>query len=240
MLLSNPPPPTAARRRTSSRTVAPDSPPPAAFHGATGTRGYLGPATVLDVNEAKRLVRVEWEHAGRTVSGWARPALASPSGFRRGDVALAMTQDAEDIYLVGILESAAEKAVPPAAPAKSSDADVVQVRSKDGDLVVEYHPASGRTVVNVENGDLEFVTRNGSISFHAAQTISLVAHRLETDVDTVVSKAGNVYETVKELAQLEAGRTRTLVEESCLLKARDAFLCAEGDFKVDGAQIHLG
>jgi len=63
---------------------------------------------------------------------------------------------------------------------------------------------------------------------------------LETRAATVISHAGNVYETVEELAQLQAGRQRTLIQGSCHLKARDAFMKAEKDFKVDGEQIHLG
>ena len=68
----------------------------------------------------------------------------------------------------------------------------------------------------------------------------MAAPRLETEAQTVVSKAANVYQTVEDLTQLQTGRMRTLVEGSCHLKARDAFLKAEQDFKVDGEQIHLG
>ncbi|MGH7995886.1 MAG: DUF3540 domain-containing protein [Opitutaceae bacterium] len=213
-----------------------------------GRQGYLGPATVLEVDEAESLVVVQWERDGRPFSACARPALSAPARLRPGDVALALTQDMEEVYLIGILET---RPVSPQAPIPSPDrpltgadpqaaAEVVPLRSKQGALVVEYHPESGKTRVNIDEGDLEFVTRNGSISFNASDKISLAARRLETEAGTVVSKAANVYESVAELAQLQAGRTRTLVKGSCLLKARDAFLKTEADFKIDGEQIHLG
>jgi hypothetical protein len=213
--------------------------------------GYLGPATVLEINDREHLALVQWEAAGQPCLSWARPAMVASSQLQPGDVALVLSQDLQDFYLVGLLT--AHTALPEPAPARlqtqsgagvavtqAAGQEVVQVHSKQGALVLEYHPESGKTVVNVETGDLEFVTRKGSIAFHSAQKISFVAHRLETLADTVVSKARNVYRTVEELTQLQTGRLRMLVKGSCHLKARDAFLKAEQDFKVDGDQIHLG
>lgn len=209
--------------------------------------GYLGPATVHDLNERERLVLVQWERAGQPCLSWARPALLGSAQLQPGDVALVLSQNLEDFYLIGILTKSSRPPAPLQTPAgasvtvaQSAGEEIVQVHSKQGALVLEYHPESGKTLVNVETGDLDFVTQNGSISFQSAQKISLVAHRLETQAETVIEKAANVYQTVAELTQLQTGRMRTLVKGSCHLKARDAFLKAEQDFKVDGEQIHLG
>lgn len=259
MLKSTQPCPAAERRPLNQResshnektgTLASAAPPAGLLAGISPT-GYLGPAVVLEVNDRERLVLVQWERAGQPCLSWARPALVGSAQLQPGDVALVLSQNLEDFYLIGILTESlrSQPAVP--APlqtpsgasvvmAQSAGEEVVRVHSKQGVLVLEYHPESGKTLVNVETGDLDFVTQNGSISFQSAGKISLVAHRLETQAETVVEKAANVYQTVEELTQLQTGRMRTLVKGSCHLKARDAFLKAEQDFKVDGEQIHLG
>jgi hypothetical protein len=212
--------------------------------------GYLGPATVLESDPRARLALVQWSRAGQPCLSWARPAVAASPALKPGDETLVLSQNLEDFYIVGLLTEKAPPQPEVAAletragarvtVAPGAGGEVLQLRSRQGALVVEYHPESGKTVVNVEDGDLEFVTRRGSIAFKSAQTISLSAPRLETEANTVVAKADNVYQTVAELSQLQTGRMRTLVEGTCLLKARDAFLKAEQDFKVDGQQIHLG
>ena len=70
--------------------------------------------------------------------------------------------------------------------------------------------------------------------------IRLLAGRLETVARTVMSNAENVYQKVEKLAQLQAGRVRTLVRSSWHIKARDTILKAEKDYKVNAEKIHLG
>jgi hypothetical protein len=216
----------------------------------TPETGYLGPAAVVDINERDRCALVQWERSGQTCRSWARLALVAPVQPRPGDIALVLSRNLEDFYLIGLLTESSDR-LPAAEPlqtrsgarvavTQAAGEEVVQVHSRQGALVMEYHPESGKTLVNIETGDLEFVTQNGSLAFRSAKKITLVAPRLETHAETVVAKAVNVYETVEELSQLQAGRTRTLVKGSCHLKARAAFLKAEQDFKVDGEQIHLG
>ncbi len=212
---------------------------------AVSPAGYLGPATVLDLNERERLVLVQWQRAGQPCLSWARPAMVTAKALQRGDTVLVLSQNLEDFYLIGLLSAPSPAPLTTQAGARvavsqSAGEEIVQVHSKQGALVLEYHPESGKTLVNVEKGDLEFITHDGNIAFHSAQKISFVAHRLETLAETVVSKAKNVYRTVEELTQLQTGRLRMLVKGSVHLKARDAFLKAEQDFKVDGDQIHLG
>lgn len=236
---------------TKSQTPNRREPEPASLLAGVSQTGYLGPATVLDINQPDRLVLVQWNKEGQPCLSWARPALVTSTQFKPGDLALVLSQNFEDFYLIGLLSEPASvaqaaptqvmtKSGASVATTRSAGEEIVQVHSKQGALVLQYHPESGKTVVNVQTGDLEFVTHNGNIAFRSAQKISFVAHRLETLADTVVSKAKNVYRTVEELTQLQTGRLRMLVKGSCHLKARDAFLKAEQDFKVDGDQIHLG
>ncbi len=240
--------PSRARVRANSRATERANPPPP-FPAAPGRDGYLGPGTVLAIDASENRAQVKWEDAGKSTVIWARLALAAPASLQPGATALVLTQDRRNAYIIGVLAERPAAAASPAAEAgrepqatvvRPAANETVRVLSRQGELVVEYDAASGKTIVNVEHGDLEFVAREGGIAFRGARKISLVAPRLETQADTVVAQAGNVYETVSELKQLQAGRTRTLVKGTCLLKARDAILNAEGDFAIDGKQIHLG
>src|SRR5437763_2842277 len=142
---------------------------------------YLGPATVLELNEEDQLVLVQLQTGGELRRSWARPAIVSSCGVKLGEVALVISQNMVEFYIIGWLE-AVRPAWPHAATVETksgarmsldhrSNEEVLQLHSKAGDLIVEHHPESGKTRVNVESGDLEFVARNGSIAFHAAQDI---------------------------------------------------------------------
>jgi hypothetical protein len=287
--------------------------------GSLAGASYLGPARIIQLNPADQLVLVEWQRSGETRRSWARPATATPRPFTPGDAVLVISQDLQHFYLIGCFDT--NDPVPAALETKagarailsqSASEEILQVHSPQGELVLEYHPASGKTRINLNSGDLEFVARNGSIAFHSAQDIrfgaravnilsrhgtalgvkdargnirsslallpdgltthtqeinvtaergkvalkhslftadtfrteigvlKLVARRLETFADTVVDRIKNVYRNVEELAQLQAGRLRTLVKGACHLKARDAFLKADENFKLDGERIDLG
>lgn len=208
--------------------------------------GYLGPALVLELNEREGLALIEWTRSGESCRSWARPAMAGCSP-QCGDQVLLLSHNLEEFYIIGVLATCLSA---PASLQTSSGAralagqfggeEIIQVHSPKGALVLQYHPRTGKTMVNVETGDLEFVAQNGGITFRSARKIAFVTRRLETLAETVVSKAKNVYRTVEELTQLQTGRWRTLIKGSCHLKAREAFLKTEEDFKVDAKQIHLG
>jgi Protein of unknown function (DUF3540) len=232
---------------------APAGAPPVAANlaASVAATGYVGPATVIEVDEPERRALVQWTRDQQTRRGWARLTSAVSPPLQAGALALVLAQSQHDLYVLGLLDApAATSATAPAQlttasgaavrVARSAGEEVVQLHAKDGALVLEYHPASGKTIVNVAEGDLEFRTEKGNIAFQSARKISLRARRVETQADTVTAKAKNVYQSVEELSQLQAGRTRTLVEGSCHLQARDAFLNAGEDFKIDGKQIHLG
>ncbi len=69
---------------------------------------------------------------------------------------------------------------------------------------------------------------------------SFVMRRMESTVRTMVSRARNIYQKVDELAQLKAGRMKTLVQRSYHMKAENTIMKAEKDYKVNADQIHLG
>jgi len=137
----------------------------------------------------------------------------------------------------------------------------LRVYSPSNQLVFEYDAAAGRTLVNVSSGDLALRTEHGDIALQSAgavriggQAINLDAERvevrakrarwivdkLETLAGTLMERAKNVYRSVEQLAQLRAGRMRTLVEETSHFRSRNAYVKAERDYKINADQIHLG
>lgn len=73
-----------------------------------------------------------------------------------------------------------------------------------------------------------------------ADKFQLKARSAETTAETVIEKAGNVYRTVRELAQLQAGRFRTLVSGISHFRSKRAYFSSEETFHIDGDQVNLG
>jgi hypothetical protein len=68
----------------------------------------------------------------------------------------------------------------------------------------------------------------------------LAVERLQIAAQTLIEKAKNVFRTVEQLAQLKAGRIRTLVDSTYFFKAKRAFIKSEEDYKIKAEKIHLG
>lgn len=96
--------------------------------------------------------------------------------------------------------------------------------------------------VQAERGDLRLreTTFAGERLSGFFDSLKLAARRSESVAETVIAKARNVYRSVDELAQLEAGRVRTFVSDLYQLHSRTASLKAKKAFRVDGEKIHLG
>jgi hypothetical protein len=67
-----------------------------------------------------------------------------------------------------------------------------------------------------------------------------VVERLETVTERLFEKAKAAYRQVEELSQLRAGRVRTLVRGSYLVRGETTSIEARDDVKIDGKHIHLG
>ena len=69
---------------------------------------------------------------------------------------------------------------------------------------------------------------------------TITADRLETRAQSVVSKTRNFFQAVENLAQLKAGRMKTLVRATYHLKTKTSVLKSDDDFKVKADRINLG
>ncbi len=283
---------------------------------------YFGPAEVLDVQEDKGLVLLQIEGTQEDET-WARLAIPYSSDIVRGEMVLAAGEDVHNLYIIGLLNNktcagTGEKQISTKDGASANvnaegETEKLEVRSGSGEVIFEYDPEKGKSRVNIQSGDLEFVTKKGSINFISAKNIhffcresmemmsmqgirmaiarakdkmisslaissekmkiqspdldisadkgtigiketaytgekvscsvesaGLTMDRLDSTVNTAISKAKNVYKTVEGLTQLYTKQMRTLVDSSYHFKSKKAFLKAEEDFKINAENIHLG
>ena len=147
-----------------------------------GANRYLGPAEILEVDLAERRVRLRLGGSEDDIGVWARIAIASADlEICEHDQALVICDDPRELYVIGILRKAKDTAGSPKKVAHSRGAvatasglpneQPLRVFSSRNELLFEYDEANHRARVNVESGDLEFVTRNGNITFTAEHDV---------------------------------------------------------------------
>jgi hypothetical protein len=242
---------------------------------ADATRtGLIGSAVLVEDERADGSVMVRMAGEGPGPLYSAVVACPRTRPLRAGGEALVIGTPDDQLYVVGVVGAPEGDDAPShvlttrggayamAGPAgDGTKQERLRVYSPRNQLVFEYDPASGRTLVNVSTGDLALRTEHGDIELQSAgavriggQAIDLTGERvevrarrarwivdkLETVADTVRETAKNLYSQVERLAQLRTGRMRTLVEETYQFRSKNAFVKAEKDYKIKADQIHLG
>lgn len=130
-------------------------------------------------------------------------------------------------------------------------------RPEPGDRVLVASDAASRWVIGVLDaaaparlrvpGDLELEAPAGRIRLRAARGVevetsrfALRADRIETLARTAVHKCADLYQSVRSLFHLRAGRARTLVEGENVQRAEQTYIRSRRETKIDGETIHLG
>ncbi len=136
---------------------------------------YLGPARVLEVDDTGRRARLRLTGYPQEGNVWARIAISGRYALKCGDLALVVGEEMTDLYLIGILNGETASDAPGRRIALSGGAQAVaagqpkeqtlKVFSPKRELLFEYDEKNGRARVNMEAGDIEFVTQNGNITF---------------------------------------------------------------------------
>ncbi len=99
--------------------------------------------------------------------------------------------------------------------------------------------------------DIEVFSRKGKIKIDsadvAAEQLSVAAdqcqlssRKIEIDAETIIQRAGNVYQSVRELLQLQTGRLRTYVSGLSHFRSKTAYISAEETVHIDGSHVELG
>ena len=63
---------------------------------------------------------------------------------------------------------------------------------------------------------------------------------LSTTAETITERVGNVYRSVRDLVQLQAGRYRTYVSGLSHFRSKRAFFSSEESMNIDGDQVNIG
>ena len=142
---------------------------------------HFGPATVLDVDEDEGLVLLRIASMGTHIKTWGRLAIPYAHKFIFGETVLVAGEDINDVYVIGLLNSKPteennEKGLTLrngayASVSGTTESEKFRLSSKSGELIFEYDPETGKSRVNIQSGDLEFVTKNGNINFVSEQDI---------------------------------------------------------------------
>ena len=73
---------------------------------------YLGPAQVLEVDNTRRRARLRLIGYPQEGHVWARIAIPGLHALQRGDMALAVGEESDELYLIGVLDKAAASVAP--------------------------------------------------------------------------------------------------------------------------------
>ena len=252
-------------------------------------------ATIHRVSDNRQKAQIKVQH-GLDAEEWYQVPLNLKNNIEAGDEVLCSGDDC--FFIISLLTKKEQLKI--------------QTFSPEQELLFEYDPATNKSRVFIDQGDLEFVTRNGDIVFNAAEnlvlggnninlhgtgrvnigviddngtqetslgldprriaitspklgltsqlgelvldemhytgkkcfakisTVQLISKKIDCIARTISQKAENIFQKVKGLSQLRTGRKHEIIEETYHLKANQAILKSDNDFKVKAEKIHLG
>jgi len=198
---------------------------------------YLGPAQVLGIDNSGNRVRLRLGGALEDAETWARVAISGSAEFNPGDTALVIGEDMNDLYVIGILSQKQKKTMLTkkitldggtyAEVKNTPDTQALQIRSKKQELLFEYDEKKCKARVNLESGDLEFVTKNGNISFDSGRDILLNGQSVG-----ITSRSGIIMGLVDALGKIRS--SFTLKPDKVKLYSPNVGINAQaGELKID-------
>jgi len=132
-------------------------------------------------------------------------------------------------------------------PYQPAPGDVVVVAAQEERAyVIGLLQGSGPSVL-VFPGDVTLSAPRGAVRLDAAKgvmmsapTVEMRAETIELEATTLTQRIQTVFQWVKDLLQVRAGRTRTVVDGTAHQLAERTFIRSEKETKVDGEKIYLG
>ena len=138
---------------------------------------YMGPAHVVEIDDSGKYVRLQIENNYETSEIRARMAISEI--VNPGDTVLVTGDNPDNIYVIGILEQnatnqwSANRIILEDGAHAIGNRQSLKVFSRKRELLFEYDEKKGKAKINLEYGDIEFLTPNGSINFAAGKGILL-------------------------------------------------------------------
>tara|TARA_R110000850_G_scaffold165954_3_gene291074 strand:- start:38 stop:937 length:900 start_codon:yes stop_codon:yes gene_type:complete len=155
------------------------------------TGHYCGPASVIGLADCDGLFRIRLLEFNETLEVSARITLPLIDTLEIGDEVLVTGDVYREVYVVGLLAAINkyQKKQEPnqldmgngayAVLDSTSVSPVFQLFSKRNELLLQYDPVSEKACINIESGDLEFMTQNGNIVLNSANNIQLKGRNIE-------------------------------------------------------------
>ena len=168
---------------------------------------YFGPAKVVSFNKGDYVAALLFQSSNGEEIVYGKLAIPKCPEIFEGDTVLIAGNDTNNLYIIGFLNHAISndmesERLTSASGAytsinKTSNKEKIQVCNKSDELIFEYDIESGNTRINIEHGDLEFITKDGKINFISEQDIYFKSNQnisLESQFGirmSVINKIGN-------------------------------------------------
>ncbi len=152
---------------------------------------YIGSAKVIGPGEKEGIVRLLLTTHLEESEASARITAPFIDSLEEGDEVLVVGVNYSDMYVIGLLTSKKnhKKKLGPekleigngayAMVDETSESPALKLFSKRNELLIEYDPESEKTRINIDSGNLEFITQNGDIVFDSANNIQLKGQNIE-------------------------------------------------------------
>ena len=199
---------------------------------------YLGPAKVIESGENEGVIHVRLKAHQEESEVSARITAPFIDSLEEGDEVLVAGDIFSDMYVIGLLtsiKSNKKKTWPEkleigngayAMLDETSESPALKLFSRRNELLIEYDPESEKARINIDSGDLEFMTRNGDIVFNSANNIQLKGQNIE-----LAGRSGirlGVIDTIGQLASSFSLRSC----KTSLSSARLAITAQQGEFQL--------
>jgi len=119
--------------------------------------------------------------------------------------------------------------------AQDERAYVIGVLQGRGPSVLAF---PGDVTLSAPKGALHLDAANGVTM--TAPTVEMRAEKIELEATTLTQRIDSAFQWVKDLLQVRAGRSRTVVDGTSHQLAERTFIRSEKETKVDGEKIYLG
>lgn len=200
---------------------------------------YCGPASVIRSKDSTGLVSVRLLDFKEPLELSARIAVQFMDTVDEGDEVLVTGDIYRGVYIIGLLtttnkafdgnHNSNQLDIGKGAYAKTDTSNAspkLQLFSKRNELIFEYDAETEKAYINVESGDLEFITQKGDIVLNSANNIQLKGQNIE-----LAGQSGIQLAVVDAIGQLTSSMSLSACKAS--LKSAKVRLTAQlGEFQL--------
>ena len=144
--------------------------------------GFFGPAKVLSFDKKYKTALLQIQNDEEEFNTLAKLAVPNCPALIPEDTVLAAGNDINNLFIIGILshpdyndptkDKLTTKDGAYVYLHRNNNDEKINVCNRNGEIVLEYEPKTGNSRMNIQSGDLEFITHDGNINFISKQNIN--------------------------------------------------------------------